>query len=77
MKQFFGIFMVCLLFLLIFFFFGGFLLFYPARHPYLTAAIVAFLVALIIHAYVCQSEKIDALEKRIENLEKTGGHHAN
>ncbi len=69
MKRFIQIYLMCLVFMVIFFFFGGFYLFSVMSHPYRAAASIAFLVAVLICICIGQEERIDRLEKRIEELE--------
>lgn len=61
MKQFLTIFVITLVAMYLFIFFGGW------KYGFIAAA---FVLALIIHGFVCQSDKIEELEKRIAALEK-------
>ena len=56
MKQFLTIFVITLVAMYLFIFFGGW------KYGFIAAA---FVLALIIHGFVCQSDKIEELEKRI------------
>ena len=50
----------------VFLFFGGIRLF---EHFYLVLVLCSFIAALVIFAFIKQSEKIEELENRIEKLE--------
>ncbi len=53
----------------IFLLLGGYMLFDFQRHPFLAFASIAFLAAVLISVWLAQEERIDALEKRIQDLE--------
>lgn len=70
MKKFIQIYLICFICLAIFFFFGGFMLFDMSRNVYLPAAAISFIIAILIHIFIAQGDKIEELEKRIKNLEE-------
>lgn len=57
---------VCFLFV----FFGGWMLFDFSKRFYVATAACAFGIAVVISAFLAQEQKIEQLEKRIEELEK-------
>ncbi len=61
MKQFLSTFVITLVVMYLFMLFGGW------KYGFIAAA---FVLALIIHGFVCQSDKIEELEKRIAALEQ-------
>lgn len=46
------------------------MLFDMSRNIYLPAAAISFIIAILIHIFIAQGDKIDELEKRIKNLEE-------
>lgn len=66
MKDFILTFIICLVGFFVFLFFGGIRLF---EHFYLVLVLCSFIAALVIFAFIKQSEKIEELENRIEKLE--------
>lgn len=70
MKRFFGIFVCALIFLFIFAFCGGLSLFDLHQHVYNWIFFVALIAALVIWAFLRLSDQIDALQKRVDALEK-------
>ncbi len=71
MKSFLGTLFICLVIVEVFFFFGGGLLFDLSRHYYGAGAVTALIIAVLISAWMRQEERLDALEKRIKELENT------
>lgn len=67
MKDFLLTFFIVLVSLFLFMFFGGVLI---LENFYLVLIACALIASLIIFAFFRQSEKIDELEKRIEQLER-------
>lgn len=57
---------VCFLFM----FFGGWMLFDFGKRFYVATAACAFVIAVVISAFSAQEQKIEQLEKRIEELEE-------
>jgi len=53
-----------------FLFFGGSRLFDFSRSYYGAGAVCAFVIALILHAFLVQAEKIEKLEQRVRQLEQ-------
>ena len=64
MRIFFSIFLLCLILLL-------FTLNLMYQNPWVLIAIVSAVIAAILTALYSQQEKLEALEKRLEQLEKT------
>lgn len=69
MKEFVKTFVICLIVMEAFLFLGGYYLFDFYHHPFLFGGGVAFLFAVLISVWSSQEEKIENLEKRIEELE--------
>jgi len=69
MKNFLKIFLIILIFLVVFFFFGGFILFDFSRNFWLATVMCAFVASIIVFAFEHMSEKIEILEKKIEELQ--------
>lgn len=69
MKRFVETFFICLVVVEVLFFFGGGLLFDLSRHYYGAGAGIAFFLTVLIRVLTEQSDKIEALEKRIQSLE--------
>lgn len=59
---------VCLVVSEVFLFFGGYMLFDFQDHPFRAFAAIAFVLAVLISVWLSQEERIDALEKRIQDL---------
>ncbi len=47
------------------------MLFDMGRHPFRTFAVIAFIIAVLISFWMHQEGRLDALEKRIRELEST------
>ena len=69
MKKFLMTFFICLVLVFVFMFFGGYVLLDLPRHFYAFLVLVALILAVLISAFEAQSEKLEALEKRIQELE--------
>ena len=69
MKRFLGIFAATLLFLFLFIFFGGFYFLDVQRHVYAWMFLVSLGITLIIWAFWRLDDKIEALQKRVDELE--------
>lgn len=69
MKRFLGIFVCTLILLFIFAFCGGLAFFDLHRHVYSWIFFVALIAALVIWAFLRLSDQIDALQKRVDELE--------
>ena len=69
MKKFLMTFFICLVLVFVFMFFGGSMLLDLSRHFYAFLVLVALTLAVLISAFEAQSEKLEALEKRIQELE--------
>lgn len=70
MKNFLQLFIITLIVVEVFLFFGGYLLFDFSHNYYGAGASCAFLLALLLHGFLSQANKIEELEKRIQELEK-------
>ena len=70
MKRLAAMFLAVLLMVEAFLFFGGHMLFDFAKRPYLTGAVIALIIAVIVQAFVELDEKINQLTKRVKELEK-------
>lgn len=70
MKRFLQVFAVTLVFCLLFAFFGGIYLFDFSSNIFTAITACAFLLALILYGFLAQSDRIDALEKRLAALEQ-------
>lgn len=70
MKRFFQIYIIIVLFFWIFSIFDGYEIFDLNYHFWIALLASSFMIAIVINAYICQAEKIEHLEKRIEELEK-------
>ena len=70
LKRYAAMFSVVLIFVESFLFFGGYALFDFAKHPYLTGAILAFIISAVIQAFVELDDKIETLQKRVKELEE-------
>ena len=68
--KFFKVFVIVLVLSYIFVFFGGWMLFDFHSRFWLTTAVCAFIVAVIVSAFAAQEERIEGLEKRIRELEE-------
>lgn len=69
MKEFIKTYLTCLVITEVFLFCGGVYLFDFHRHFFLAGAAVAFLLAVLVSGWLSQEERIENLEKRIEELE--------
>lgn len=69
MKDFLLTYIIVLIILFVFMFFGGFVLFDFSGHFWLACVSVSFIAALVIYAFMQQSEKIEELEKRLADIE--------
>lgn len=54
----------------LFVFVGGWMLFDFGARCYVATAACAFLLAAVVTAFLAQAEKIEALEKRVKELEE-------
>lgn len=70
MKRFVQVFAVVLVLLYVFAFLGGFVLFDIKRNFYIWMLGAALLLSLILWAFLQLSDQIDALQKRVDALEK-------
>ena len=70
MKKFIRIYFIVLIIAEMFLIFGGFQLFDFYRHFFIAGAACSFVIALIVFVFSVQSEKIEKLEKRLNELEK-------
>ena len=68
--KFFKVFVIVLILSYVFAFFGGWMLFDFHSRFWLATAVCAFIVAVIVYAFVTQEGKIEELEKRIRELEE-------
>lgn len=71
MKKFIKIFLVILVLSYVFMFLGVWMLFDFNNRWYLTTAVCAVIISVVVWLFVVQSDKIDALEKRVAELEST------
>lgn len=69
MKRFLSIFAATLLLLFLFIFFGGFYFLDIQRHVYAWMFLVSLGIALVVWAFLRLDDKIEALQKRVEELE--------
>ena len=69
MKKFIQTYVIVLIIMECFLFFGGYMLFDFRQRFYIAGAVSALVIAIIISAFITQSEKIEELEKRIQTLE--------
>ena len=69
MKKFLMTFFICLVLVFVFMFFGGSVLLALSRHFYAFLVFIALILAVLISAFAAQSEKLEALEKRVQELE--------
>ena len=71
MKKFLKTYAICLGFMETFIFFGGFMLFYfsNGRH-YRAGAAIALVLAVAVSIWLRQEERIDLLEKELQNLKE-------
>lgn len=69
MKRFLGIFAATLLFLFLFIFFGGFYFLDVQRHVYAWMFLISLGIALVIWAFWRLDDKVEALQKRVAELE--------
>ncbi len=69
MKKFIKIFLFILVLCFIFVILGGWILFYFSNRWYLTTAVCAVIISVIVWLFYEQSEKIEALEQRVAELE--------
>ena len=63
-------FLIILVLCYVFVFFGGWMLFNFHKSWYIATAACAFIIAVIVFAFVAQEEKIEQLEKRVKELEE-------
>lgn len=70
MKRFISIFACALIFLFVFAFCGGLSLFDLHQHVYGWIFLVALIATFVIWAFLRLSDQIDALQKRVDALEK-------
>ena len=69
MKRFLSIFAATLLLLFLFIFFGGFYFLDVQRHVYAWMFLASLGIALVIWAFLRLDDKIEALQKRVDELE--------
>lgn len=67
MKNFLSTFAICFILCGIFLFFGGFLI---LLNPWLTVALIALVISLLICAFLSLEDKIEELEGRLRTLEQ-------
>ena len=70
MKRFLSTFGICLVLVEAFIFLGGYQLFDFTRRWYLAGAAVALVLAVLISLLLMQSDRMEALEKRVKALEE-------
>ena len=70
MRRFLQTFAICLVLVEVFIFFGGWQLFDFNRHWFLAGASTAFVLAVFISVWLSQEDRLEALEKRIKELEE-------
>ena len=68
MKKFLKTFLACLVVSEGFLLCGGWMLFDFQGHPFRAFAAIAFVLAVLITAWLAQEEQMDALEKRVRDL---------
>ena len=69
MKKFVQILLMTLVVVECFLFFVGYAVFDFSRRYYTAGAACAFIISLILYGFLAQSEKIEELEKRIQEIE--------
>ncbi len=72
--NFFQVFIVVFLLSVVFVFFGGWMLFDFGSRFWLATAACAFLIAVIVYAFIRLEEKVEGLEQRIRELEEKDRH---
>ena len=70
MRRFLQTFAICLVVVEVFIFFGGWQLFDFNRHWFLAGASIAVVLAVFISVWLSQEDRLEALEKRIKELEE-------
>lgn len=70
MRRFLQTFAICFVLVVLFLSFGGWLLFDFSRHWFLASASTAFVLAVFISVWLSQEDRLEALEKRIQELEE-------
>ena len=70
MKTFLSTFAACLVLVCGFLSFGGWQLFDFSRHWFLASGSIALILAVFISVWLSQEERLEALEKRIKELEE-------
>lgn len=70
MKNFFQTLAIALVVVETFLFFGGYRLFDFSHSYYGAGAACAVVIALVLHAFLVQAEKIEKLEQRVRQLEQ-------
>ncbi len=68
--KFLKIFLMILISSFLFVFFGGWMLFEFTKRVYLTTAVLALIVSVVVYGFVHLSEKVEMLEKRVKELEE-------
>lgn len=68
--KFLKIFMISLWCVGIFTFFGGLTLFDFGGHPFLAPILISLIISIFVSVFSSQAERIERLEKRVEELEK-------
>lgn len=69
MKKFIKIFLIVLVLSYVFMFLGAWMLFDFSNRLYLATAACAVIISVVVWLFYTQSEKIDALEQRVAELE--------
>ena len=69
MKKFVQILLMTLVVVECFLFFGGYAVFDFSRRYYTAGAACSFIISLILYGFLVQAEKIEELEKRIQEIE--------
>ena len=75
MKKFVQILLMTLVVVEGFLFFGGYAVFDFSRRYYTAGAACAFIISLILYGFLVQAEKIEELEKRIQEIETVSYTH--
>ena len=69
MKKFVQVLLMTLVVVECFLFFGGYAVFDFSLRYYTAGAACAFIISLILYGFLAQAEKIEELEKRIQEIE--------
>ena len=68
MKEFLATFAIILVLLFVFFLFGGYILFDFSRNFWIATVSCAFMLSVIVTYFVKLSDRVDALEKRLDEI---------